>query len=375
MRKRRFIPFLLTLAVLFLLAGCTAASTDDGYTPNATPAPTAPAEAMPQEDTGGEAESQAALDGGVEEETAEGPGLSLPQDDRMVILNANLTIEALDFTSTCNAIEQATEQAGGYISYAQINTESSTMVGRDASFTIRVPVEHYTDFLAAAGEAGNITTRNESSDDVTSAYVDLEARLNSLRTQEARLLELMEQAGDLTDLLTIQDQLTDVQYEIESYTAQKNAYDQLIAYSTIDIYVYEVVELTQTPPESYLERIGRAFTESWANFANFFKELSIALVYILPALLVLAAIAVVIIVVVARSRKKHRGKQPVPPPAAENWPGQDAYNAYYYGYAGAWPPNESGGETPAENTACPAASNDEVPSGAAGTPAEREDTK
>ena len=47
---------------------------------------------------------------------------------------------------------------------------------------------------------------------MTSAYVDVEARLKSLKLQEERLYAMLEQAGDLETLLAIQNQLTEVQY-------------------------------------------------------------------------------------------------------------------------------------------------------------------
>ena len=39
-------------------------------------------------------------------------------------------------------------------------------------------------------------SKQESTQDVTSAYVDVEARLKSLKLQEERLYAMMEQAGD-----------------------------------------------------------------------------------------------------------------------------------------------------------------------------------
>ena len=80
-------------------------------------------------------------------------------------------------------------------------------------------------------------SKQESTQDVTSAYVDVEARLKSLKLQEERLYAMMEQAGDLETLLAIQNQLTEVQYQIESYTAPQRTYDDLISYSTVDVTV------------------------------------------------------------------------------------------------------------------------------------------
>ena len=51
---------------------------------------------------------------------------------------------------------------------------------------------------------------------MTADYVDVEARLNSLEAQRQRLEELRAQAANLEDLLAIENQLTQVQYQIES---------------------------------------------------------------------------------------------------------------------------------------------------------------
>ena len=316
---------------LCLLVGC-GSSSSSGHTDSASVPAIAPA--------GNDGGGYDASTEGMEEEVLGGPSLSAPQDGRQVILNATLNIEALDFEATCASIETAAEAAGGYIASAQVNADSYSYSGYEdyygsygAYFSVRVPAENYGSFLSQVGDAGHVSSRNEYSEDITSAYVDLEARLTALRTQEARLLELMEEAGDLADLITIQDQLTEVQYEIESYMAQKNSYDDLVAYSTVDIYVYEVVEYTEPAPESYGERIQRAFAESWRTFATFWRELSIVLVYALPLLLVLAVIAAVVIFLSLRGRKKRKSQAAAQPSAPVQSPGYDWNATYaYYGY-------------------------------------------
>ena len=49
------------------------------------------------------------------------------------------------------------------------------------------------------------------------------------------LMEMLEQAQDVETLLAIRTELSDVQYQLESYEAQKRAYDDLVAYSTVDV--------------------------------------------------------------------------------------------------------------------------------------------
>ena len=133
----------------------------------------------------------------------------LPQDGRKIILNATLSIEALDFNATCTALARAAQSCGGYVSSTSIDTPAYEGAYRTAYYQFRIPAEQYSVFLEGAGSAGNLVSKQESTQDVTSAYVDVEARLKSLKLQEERLYAMMEQAGDLETLLAIQNQLTE----------------------------------------------------------------------------------------------------------------------------------------------------------------------
>ena len=50
----------------------------------------------------------------------------------------------------------------------------------------------------------------------------------------------MEQATNLSDVLQIQNRLTDVIYQIESYESRLRTYDNLIDFTTIDLTIREV---------------------------------------------------------------------------------------------------------------------------------------
>lgn len=145
--------------------------------------------------------------------------LQLPQDGRKLIMNAELTVEALDFDATLTALREAAEQAGGYVSSTYLEGEADSG-SRYAHYEFRIPAEQYSTFLAAADGAGNVTQKSESVQDVTAQYVDVEARLASLEAQRESLNAMLAQAQDVETLLAVQRELADVQYEIESYTAQ-----------------------------------------------------------------------------------------------------------------------------------------------------------
>ena len=71
-------------------------------------------------------------------------------------------------------------------------------------------------------------------------YMDIEARLDSLKEQRARLQELKASADDLSDLLQIESSLSDVQYQLESYQSQLDWYSRQVECCTVYLSLEEV---------------------------------------------------------------------------------------------------------------------------------------
>ena len=236
-------------------------------------------------------------------------GALTPQDSRKIIYNATLWLETKQFDQASADLLEAASQAGAYVQSSE-SSGSAEQGNRSVYYTLRVPAENYSEFLNAAAQAANLIRRSESSQDVTAEYVDLEARLASLEQQRQRLDELAAQAESLEDLLAIESQRSEVQYQIESYTGQMNVLQDQISYSTVDVYLDEVTELTPQST-SFISRVGSAFRGSWNGFVSVVQELVIGLIYLLP-FLVVAAVVIALVVLLARRAAKKR-PQPVPP--------------------------------------------------------------
>jgi hypothetical protein len=82
---------------------------------------------------------------------------------------------------------------------------------------------------------GRLISENETVQNVTTQYVDLQSRLKNLQTEQKRLLQLMSEAQNLSDTLTLQDKLTDVEGQIEQIEGQINQLSSQTAYSMITI--------------------------------------------------------------------------------------------------------------------------------------------
>jgi len=231
-----------------------------------------------------------------------------------IIYNSYLYIETLDFETSYQMILDEIEKSNGYISYSN---QSGGQYGdgsyssKSLSVECRIPIDSYNQFLNSSDSFGNVTRRTDNSQDVTSAYVDIEARLTSLKIQEERLLELVKEAKDIDTLLAIETRLAEVRYEIEFYTSQIKTYDNLIEYSTVTIDLVEVWTLNQT--KSFGQEVWEAIVNSFKAVVTVLRTAVIIMIYLLPYGVIALAIYLIIRFAVKRSRnKKAKLAGPVP---------------------------------------------------------------
>ena len=248
--------------------------------------------------------SAAVLTSGQLERSAEDSAAQSAQSAQSakIIYTANLTLESKDYDAARAALDEALADADGYMESS--NESTYTGSSRSLSLTLRVPQEHYASFLAAAAQAGNLVNRSEQAEDVTSQYVDLEARLANLKAQRTRLQELQASADSLSDLLEIESSLSDVQYQLESYQSQLDWYSDQVECCTVYISLDEVQ--TYTPvDESFASRLRNALLDGWANFTGGVQDLAVIIVGCWPAIVV-GAIGGVIFYRVRHPRKKRK---------------------------------------------------------------------
>lgn len=230
-------------------------------------------------------------------------------DSAKLIYTADLSIETQDFDWSQQQLNETLSDVDGYMESSNEYTDSIDNT-RTLSLTLRVPKGYYSAFLGVAENVlGNVTSKSESADDVTTQYLDIEARLDNLTAQRTRLQELQASADALSDLLQIESSLSDVQYQIESYQSQLNWYANQVQYCTVNITLNEVETLTSTG-SSLGARLADAFRNGWSNFTAGVQTVLVFLIGAWPA------IGIGIICGVVFYKVRHpRKKQPRKPEA------------------------------------------------------------
>lgn len=227
-----------------------------------------------------------------------------------LIKTVDMDIDTENFDSTVDSIYEAVESTGGYIEYSDVwDTSyggSDTLM--NGIFAIRVPADKLEQFDSTVSSLATVSRRSEQVEDVTLNYVDTQSKIEALETEQARLLELLEIAQNLEEVLTIEDRLSDVRYELESYESRIRTLDNQIAYSTFSIRVNEVErESGAKEDEGMIGEAFRKFGDSLYGVGMFLRGLIVWFIGSLPWLVPIAAIVFFVVRCMRKKKAKKLG--------------------------------------------------------------------
>lgn len=291
--------FALLAAVLLVLAlaGCGAsnasgsAAYDSAKGSYVAEAPMAPEEAY--------WDSNAASYGGASNTAAQSEGPV--RRSAKLVYTANMTMETLEFDKAVEDIDALVQELHGY--FQQRSVHQGGRGYRYAEFTVRVPAEHFTAFCNQVGQLCHVTYANSGAEDISDSYYDTESRLTTAKAKLARLQELLEKAEDMEDIITIENAISDTEWQIDRLSGTMRDYDSLVDYATVTVDLNEVYKLSGDveAPMTFSQRLGSAFTNGLKSVAEALEALVMWLAYSWVWLVILAA---VIVVAVRLIRKK-----------------------------------------------------------------------
>lgn len=231
----------------------------------------------------------------------ENSNLATENFNRKIIYNGHLTMEVESYSHAQSDIRDLVHISNGYIIEF---SENQSKHERTGNFVIKIPSEGFMSFLDRLEQMElKSFQRSISGDDVTEEYVDLSARLHAQEVVEQRLLSFMDAATKTDDLLAFSNELSRVQVEIERLKGRIRYLDQNVAYSTVEIRLYERLE-QDTPNKDALpfaERINNAMGHSFESIGVFFQGLVVFLAGALPILVVMLIIGLPIFYIVRRA--------------------------------------------------------------------------
>lgn len=313
--KKRLFAWTMAIALVLSLTACGGSSSSSGGTrmmeKNSAPAAGATADAVAEDGYYYDYDAPEAEEADYDSGTDNGGQDSAYKNAKVkLIRRASVRLETKEFDAAVRGLEALVTELNGYVEDSSVNQGGYGSTYRSASYTIRVPAEKYSDFLArvSAEEHCHLTSKDESTEDVGQQYFDTETRLKTLRTKLERLQDLLAQAKHMDDIITLEQAITDTEYEIERYSSTLNRYDSLIGYATFTVSIEQVVSISDTDTIPFGQRLANSFLGGLESFIEGVQEF---LVWIVGNIFGIALFVVIVLLIrlFLRRRKEKRDKK------------------------------------------------------------------
>lgn len=215
--------------------------------------------------------------------------------EQKIIKNAIIRFETNDVARTFKDIENAVREKRGIV---QNDEEGKDYNSIYRNLTIRIPNSQFDDFINDISKGVSYFERKEiTSEDVTSQFIDIEARLKTKAVLENRYLELLNKAKNVTEILAIEKELSVIREEIESKTGQLKYLQNQVSYSTITIEFYKTL-VDNGVVDSFGKKILNALKSGFYAFSGFL----IGLITVWPFIL----LAVIVVYFIRKKIKKKK---------------------------------------------------------------------
>jgi hypothetical protein len=225
----------------------------------------APASEAPAEGLMPDMKAEAPPAGGIgsDQQIDRSAPMVLNDPNRRIIRTGSIGLEVEDLSASVSMIEGAAASYGGFVESSNSDLGSRS---RSASLSLRVRSEHFSAAMGQIRQLGKVVTESSSGQDVTLQVSDLDARVSTLKAEEASLRELLRTARSTNDLLQVRDRLSQVRQEIESMASQRAALANMASLSTIQVTLVEKEQINQDEPNGAAEG-------AWTAALNSLKSL------------------------------------------------------------------------------------------------------
>lgn len=221
-----------------------------------------------------------------------------------IIRTASLELSTRDFDKDHAAILAAVRQAGGRVENANLSNSYGNL--RTVYLTLRIPGDKLDSVIESVKGVGRLVSFSESAQDVSEQYADTENRLKTQQTKMERLQALLQRAGTLEDLITIENSISDTQYEIDRLTGSLRGLDSKVDYSTLNVTLNELgpIETSRDREETLWERVRNGISAAFEGLMSLLSDLLVFLVIALPYAAVLLVLILIIRFIIKRRRNK-----------------------------------------------------------------------
>jgi hypothetical protein len=261
---------------------------------------------------------------GVPEGLADGAPPPAPAVARKLVKTVDLDIVVADTDAAAKEAQALAVRLGGYVGAVNAFRMEELL---HYTLTLRIPVERLDEaILALKALAVRIDREAQRVEDVTDRYVDLDARLRTLKATEAELQALLAESRKNTrkveEIMAVYRELVEIRSRIEQIQGQLLALEKLADLSTVNVNLRPTESARPVTgggwqPRDTLRgsvRMLVALLKGLGDFAIF------AVIVLLPLGVVLWLVWRLVLLLIRRVRPRRKAPAPeatppAPPPA------------------------------------------------------------
>ncbi len=249
------------------------------------------------------------LDMPADDLIAGGPVIS---DGSKLVQTREISMRTTEFDKDYGKVKELLKKVGGYIEYENLYGTAPEGVydpGRYSSMVMRVPVDKYDSFVEDLSQIGTIDSMEVHTEDYSDSYYDTESRIELLEERKERLLKHLDEATKMEDIITLEDEISDVIYQLDELKGQQRNLDSMVEYATVslDITEYQLADDAEIKDDFMLDP-GNAFNTTLKGMGDFFRVFGVMLAAAAPILILIAVVIVVVLVIVHVVRKANAKK-------------------------------------------------------------------
>jgi Domain of unknown function (DUF4349) len=212
------------------------------------------------------------------------PQPALPDWNKKIIRNAELSFEVKDSKQVTASIYEAARLSGGYIASSSEHQSDDEI---RSEITIRVPREQFETLVGKISSyvSGKLQ-KSITSLDVSDEFVDTKARIAAREKIRDWYFDFIKQAKNTEEVLKVEDEIRELQESIESATGRINFIKHQSVLSTIHLTFFQklspLIKDLQPKPVTFWNLAWSSFKEGWW----FIEQLTLFLVKIWPLLII-----------------------------------------------------------------------------------------
>ena len=233
--------------------------------------------------------------------------LPRPVGEEKRVTTASVSLAADDVAALRFDVQKIVDASGAEVAEEQTSTGDDGEV-LTSRLVLRVPSADVEETLSSLERTGTLLSSERSSDVVTEAYVDLQARVRAQERGLRRVEVLFARAQSIRDIMAIEGEVTRRQADLDSLKGQLQVLEDQTSRATVTVHLEQT---SVADPAERRDGFVGGLVSGWEALTQSVGVLSTVLGAVLPFALVGLLLAVPVRLLLRRAARRRDGARPV----------------------------------------------------------------